>query len=99
MSSLVPCSCLVPLLYSVRFLMIDLFFFRYDFKGVIDYVFFTDNRMNPLGVLGPLDKQWFKENKVVGCPHPHIPSDHFSLLVEFELPATGTARSQPSSRR
>lgn len=70
-------------------------FYRYDFKGVIDYVFFTDNHMNPLGVLGPLDKTWFTENKVVGCPHPHIPSDHFSLLVEFELPAsrnTQTAR-------
>lgn len=72
---------------------------RYDFKGVIDYVFFTDNHMNPLGVLGPLDKEWFKENKVVGCPHPHIPSDHFSLLVEFELPAAGTTRSQPPPRR
>lgn len=64
--------------------------------------------MTPLGLLGPLAPEWFKEHKVLGCPHPHIPSgkyfiflhvyfnvdsgfklysfsDHFPLLVEFEL--------------
>ena len=42
--------------------------------------------MNLLGLLGPMDENWFTDNKVVGCPHPHIPSDHFALFVEFELP-------------
>lgn len=30
--------------------------------------------MVPLGLLGPLSADWFKEHKVVGCPHPHVPS-------------------------
>lgn len=30
--------------------------------------------MTPLGLLGPLAPEWFKDNKVLGCPHPHIPS-------------------------
>jgi CCR4-NOT transcription complex subunit 6 len=41
--------------------------------------------MRPLGVLGPLDAAWFEENRVLGCPHPQIPSDHLPLLVQFEL--------------
>lgn len=62
------------------------FYFRFEFKGIIDYIFYSRNYMNLLGVLGPMDENWFHENKVVGCPHPHIPSDHFSLFVEFEMP-------------
>lgn len=30
--------------------------------------------MTPLGLLGPLAPEWLRENKVVGCPHPHVPS-------------------------
>lgn len=41
--------------------------------------------MSVLGVLGPLDPKWFQINKVAGCPHQHIPSDHFPLVVELEL--------------
>jgi CCR4-NOT transcription complex subunit 6 len=41
--------------------------------------------MRVLGVLGPLDPEWLQSNKIVGCPHPNVPSDHFSLLVELEL--------------
>lgn len=41
--------------------------------------------MTPLGLLGPVNADWLKENKVVGCPHPHVPSDHFPLLVELEM--------------
>ena len=59
--------------------------FRYDFKGIIDYVFFSSELMRVLGVLGPLDPEWLQSNKIVGCPQPNVPSDHFSLLVEFEL--------------
>lgn len=44
--------------------------------------------MRVLGVLGPLDPEWLQTNKIVGCPHPNVPSDHFSLLVEFELNPT-----------
>jgi CCR4-NOT transcription complex subunit 6 len=58
---------------------------RYDFKGIIDYIFHTQGRLQVLGQLGPYDQEWFRENKVIGCPHPHVPSDHFSLMVEFEM--------------
>lgn len=59
--------------------------YTFDFKGIIDYIFYTKNGMVPLGLLGPLSNEWLRESKVVGCPHPHIPSDHFPLLVELEL--------------
>uniref|UniRef100_A0A672R1I2 poly(A)-specific ribonuclease n=1 Tax=Sinocyclocheilus grahami TaxID=75366 RepID=A0A672R1I2_SINGR len=58
--------------------------YTYDFKGVIDYIFFSKTHMRVLGVLGPLETQWLKDNSITGCPHPHIPSDHFSLLAQLE---------------
>nr|CAG4649345.1 EOG090X06K5 [Scapholeberis mucronata]SVE93627.1 EOG090X06K5 [Scapholeberis mucronata] len=62
--------------------------YTYDFKGLIDYIFYSKNTMVPLGLLGPVDAEWFRENKVVGCPNRDIPSDHFSLLVELEMSPT-----------
>ncbi|XP_067084062.1 CCR4-NOT transcription complex subunit 6-like isoform X1 [Osmerus mordax] len=59
--------------------------YTYDFKGVIDYIFFSRTHMSVLGLLGPLETQWLKDNHITGCPHPHIPSDHFSLLAQLEL--------------
>lgn len=59
--------------------------YTYDFKGIIDYIFYSRETMTPLGILGPLDADWLRDNKVQGCPHPHVPSDHFSLLVELEM--------------
>lgn len=64
--------------------------YTYDFKGVIDYIFFSRDVMRPLGVLGPLDSDWFTQNKVLGCPHPHVPSDHLPLLVEFQMKVSGS---------
>lgn len=62
---------------------------RFDFRGIIDYIFYGRDFMRPLGVLGPPDWSWFEENHVHGCPHPQIPSDHVPLLVQFELTARG----------
>ncbi|XP_061622853.1 CCR4-NOT transcription complex subunit 6-like isoform X2 [Phyllopteryx taeniolatus] len=59
--------------------------YTYDFKGVIDYIFFSCTHMSTLGVLGPLDAHWLSDNNMTGCPHPHVPSDHFSLLAQLEL--------------
>lgn len=40
--------------------------------------------MTPLGLLGPLAPEWFKDNKVLGCPHPHIPSGkEFFFMVRL----------------
>lgn len=41
--------------------------------------------MRVLGVLGPVDPEWLQSNRIFGLPHPNVPSDHFSLLVQFEL--------------
>ena len=48
--------------------------YTYDFKGMIDYIFYARKTMKPLGFLGPVDPEWLKENKVIGCPHPHMAS-------------------------
>jgi len=78
--------------------------YTFDFKGVIDYIFLSRDFMRPLGVLGPLDQEWFRQCKVLGCPHPHIPSDHLPLLTEIEmscgpavLPSSRTSASASSS--
>jgi len=60
--------------------------YTYDFKGMIDYIFYPKQSMKPTGFLGPIDPAWLKDNKVIGCPHPHITSDHFSLFVELAMP-------------
>lgn len=57
----------------------------FSFQGVIDYMFYSKPHLNVLGILGPLDPHWLVENNVSGCPHPHIPSDHFSLFSQLEL--------------
>lgn len=61
--------------------------YTFDFKGIIDYIFCSKQHMTVMGLLGPVDMEWLEKNKIVGCPHPHIPSDHFSLLAEIELSA------------
>lgn len=56
--------------------------------------------MSTLGLLGPLDPEWIKDNKIVGCPHPYLPSDHFPLLAEFEMvQSSGGANSQGQSNQ
>lgn len=59
--------------------------YTYDFKGIIDYIFFPRGHMKPLGILDTVDSSWFRENKILGCPHPIVPSDHFLLLTELQM--------------
>lgn len=59
------------------------FAFRFEFKGIIDYIFYSKQSMVPLGLLGPLSPEWFKEHKVVGCPHPHVPSGELRFRAVF----------------
>ncbi|KAF4790863.1 CCR4-NOT transcription complex subunit 6 [Turdus rufiventris] len=59
--------------------------YTFDFKGIIDYIFYSKPQLNILGILGPLDHHWLIENNISGCPHPLIPSDHFSLFAQLEL--------------
>lgn len=55
------------------------------FKAIIDYVFYSQNSFQLLGLLGPLDKNWLKSNRIKGLPQPHLPSDHLPLLVKLKL--------------
>ncbi|KAL7058412.1 hypothetical protein AAHC03_016389 [Spirometra sp. Aus1] len=59
--------------------------FTYDFKGMIDYIFYTRQHFRLLGSLDQISDSWFTDEKILGCPHIHVPSDHFPLLVEFDL--------------
>lgn len=59
--------------------------YTYDFKGVIDYVYYSHDSLVPLGLLTSVDPEYIKGNKITGWPHPHFPSDHQLLLVEFEV--------------
>ncbi|XP_044258360.1 CCR4-NOT transcription complex subunit 6-like isoform X3 [Tribolium madens] len=65
--------------------------YTFDFKGIIDYIFYAKQTMTPLGLLGPISSEWLTQNKVIGCPHPHVFSDHFPLLVELEMVPTVSA--------
>jgi CCR4-NOT transcription complex subunit 6 len=67
--------------------------YTFEFRGVIDYIFYSRSSMSPLGLLGPMDPTWLTENKVVGAPHPAIPSDHFPLLVELEMTSGNDGRT------
>ncbi|ORX58307.1 hypothetical protein DM01DRAFT_1333959 [Hesseltinella vesiculosa] len=53
------------------------------FKGVLDYIFYTPHRLEPVSLLGPLDRAYMA--KQVALPNPHIPSDHIPLLTEFRF--------------
>ena len=59
--------------------------YTYDFKGVIDYIFYSFDFLRLQGLLGPVSKEWFQQWRIIGCPNPHFPSDHFPLLCQFEL--------------
>lgn len=36
------------------------FVYRYDFKGIIDYIFYFKDYMNLIGMLGLLEEEWFR---------------------------------------
>ncbi|TIB81323.1 glucose-repressible alcohol dehydrogenase transcriptional effector [Wallemia mellicola] len=53
------------------------------FEEVIDYVWYTQNTLSVIGLLGEVDQSYL--NKIVGFPNVHFPSDHLSLFTEFRL--------------
>ncbi|KAL5491699.1 hypothetical protein EMCRGX_G017036 [Ephydatia muelleri] len=59
--------------------------YTYDFKGVIDYIFYSLDFLTPIGLLGPVSTDWLKQYKIIGCPNPHFSSDHFPLLCEYDF--------------
>ncbi|VDN56441.1 unnamed protein product [Dracunculus medinensis] len=65
-----------------------------DFKGVLDYIFSTPRSLSRLGVLGPLDMSWIQANKILGFPHPHVPSDHIPIMAQYAIVPVAHQRPQ-----
>jgi CCR4-NOT transcription complex subunit 6 len=61
------------------------------FMGVIDYIWFCPNKLKVAGCLGPVPFDYVKQ--IVGLPSEHLPSDHISLLVEFKVEPSTTAKA------
>ncbi|CAG5073563.1 Similar to CNOT6: CCR4-NOT transcription complex subunit 6 (Homo sapiens) [Cotesia congregata] len=61
--------------------------YTYEFKAMIDYMFYSSSNMVCLGVYGSILQEWFDIFSVVGCPHPLVPSDHFPVIAAFQMTA------------
>ncbi|UMM28977.1 hypothetical protein L5515_011562 [Caenorhabditis briggsae] len=66
-----------------------------DFRGMIDYIFATPQSLARLGILGPFDPQWVATNKILGFPHPHVPSDHIPIMAQYAIIPTTHQRQPP----
>ncbi|CAI2350728.1 unnamed protein product [Caenorhabditis sp. 36 PRJEB53466] len=66
-----------------------------DFKGMIDYIFATPQSLARLGILGPFDTAWIGNNKIIGFPHPHVPSDHIPIMAQYAIIPTTHQRQPP----
>uniref|UniRef100_A0A1I8FDZ5 Endo/exonuclease/phosphatase domain-containing protein n=1 Tax=Macrostomum lignano TaxID=282301 RepID=A0A1I8FDZ5_9PLAT len=44
------------------------------------------------GCLDMIPETWFTEHNILGCPHPHISSDHFSLLVSLSSSRSSSSK-------
>ncbi|KAF7731767.1 Glucose-repressible alcohol dehydrogenase transcriptional effector [Apophysomyces ossiformis] len=64
------------------------------FKGVLDYIWYTNNTIDVLSLLGPLDNEY--TSKTVGFPNAHFPSDHIPLVAEFRFKAPRPDTDEPS---
>ena len=53
------------------------------FSAVIDYIWYGTSGLQVSGLLGPVDDRYLK--RVPGFPNHHFPSDHISLLAEFQV--------------
>ncbi|EME39968.1 hypothetical protein DOTSEDRAFT_74737 [Dothistroma septosporum NZE10] len=54
-----------------------------DFRQVIDWVFYTTNTMQVLGLLDRVDTEYMR--RVPGFPNHYFPSDHLPLMIEFQV--------------
>ncbi|CAD5220592.1 unnamed protein product [Bursaphelenchus okinawaensis] len=71
----------------------------HDFKGMIDYIFTSPQSLNKVGYLGGVDQQWINENKILGFPHPHVPSDHIPIMAQYILLPQRHRQATPSLHR
>ena len=67
--------------------------YTFDFTGLIDHIFYSEDSMRPLGLLGAVDLDWITSNEIKGFPHVHVPSDHLPLMLQIELKPTSSLRT------
>jgi len=51
------------------------------FKGVLDYIWYSTNTLQVVGLLGDIDKDYLR--RVPGFPNYHFPSDHVALYAQY----------------
>ncbi|KAH7138239.1 glucose-repressible alcohol dehydrogenase-like protein transcriptional effector [Dendryphion nanum] len=51
------------------------------FKGVLDYIWYSTNSLQVVGLLGEVDKEYLQ--RVPGFPNYHFPSDHLALYAQY----------------
>ncbi|CAB3409476.1 unnamed protein product [Caenorhabditis bovis] len=66
-----------------------------DFRGMIDYIFSTPQSLARLGILGSFDQNWVINNKILGFPHPHVPSDHIPIMAHYAIIPVSHQRQPP----
>ena len=54
-----------------------------NFRGIIDYIWYSANSLQVRGLLGDVDKDHVRT--IPGFPNWHFPSDHLALKAEFEV--------------
>ena len=54
------------------------------YVGVLDYIYFSKDTLRPCGVLQHVTEQTIS-SQGYALPSPHFPSDHLSLVAEFEI--------------
>lgn len=54
-----------------------------NFAGVLDYIWYSTNNLQVLGLLGNIDKNFI--SRVPGFPHIYQPSDHIALQAEYAV--------------
>ena len=54
-----------------------------NFQGVLDYIWYSHNNMQPKGILGDVDLEYLRN--VPGFPNHHFPSDHLPIRAEFAI--------------
>jgi CCR4-NOT transcription complex subunit 6 len=51
------------------------------FVGVLDYIWYSTNTLQVVGLLGDIDKSYLQ--RVPGFPNYHFPSDHIALYAQY----------------
>ena len=73
-----------------------------SFVGVLDYIWYSTNTLQVVGLLGDVDKEYLK--RVPGFPNYHFPSDHLALYAQYVVKGRKEKRAAeqvdfgPSSR-